>query len=139
MKVKTVQRAVLAIAALATTFGTANAQMAESAAETSAQSAEDSTIVVEAPRSLPDAIERGQYSGVPLAVTTIRMPVLYSDLDLKNPADAERLMTRIDRIGEDACKYLDKLYPLNLDADCAKKSVTKARTTAKELIAAANQ
>jgi len=100
---------------------------------------EDSSIVVEAPRSLPDPIERGQHTGAPLAVTTIRMPVLYSDLDLKNPADADRLITRIDRIAADACKYLDKLYPLNPDDDCAKKSVTKAHATAKELISAARE
>ena len=134
MIVKTAQRvaasAMLAVAVLVAA-GTSVAQTPETA--------EESSIVVEAPRSLPDPIERGQYSGVPLAVTTIRMPVLYSDLDLKNPADAERLMTRIDRIGQDACKYLDKLYPLNPDPDCARKSVTKARTAAKDLIAAAQQ
>jgi len=125
-------------AAFAATCGPAMAQTPPAQPAETVEVAEESTIVVEAPRSLPDPIERGQYSGAPIAVTTIRMPVLYSDLDLSNPADAERLITRIDRIGEDACKYLDKLYPLTPDTDCAKKSVTKARAAAKELIAAAN-
>ena len=65
--------------------------------------------------------------------------MLYSDLDLKNPADAERLMTRIDHIAQDACKYLDRLYPLNTDPDCFQKSVGKARAAAKDAIAAANK
>jgi UrcA family protein len=52
--------------------------------------------------------------------------VLYSDLNLKNPADAERLMTRIDHIAQDACKYLDRLYPLSADPECFQKSVGKA-------------
>lgn len=127
-------RFALAAAALAATHPAA---IAQTPPETTAEATEDSSIVVEAPRSLPDPIERGQYTGAPLAVTTIRMPVLYDDLDLTNPADAERLITRIDRIAADACKYLDKLYPLNPDTDCARKSVTKARAAAKELIAAA--
>lgn len=138
MHVKIAQRlktgVMLAVGAFALT-GQSVAQAPEAAAD----AAEDSAIVVEAPRSLPDPIERGQYSGAPLAVMTIRMPVLYSDLDLKNPADADRLMTRIDRIAVDACKYLDKLYPLTPDQDCAKKSVTQARAVAKDLISAAQQ
>lgn len=110
----------------------------------------ESDIVVEAPRPVPvptpvpnppasDGVEKSPYSGAPMIVTTVRLPVLYSDLDLKNPADAERLMTRIDRIGQDACKYLDRLYPLNTDPDCFQKSVGKAREAAKEAIAAANK
>ena len=135
MNVKNAQRlkagSLLTIAAFAAVHSPSIAQAPETD--------EDSSIVVEAPRSLPDPIERGKYTGAPLAVMTIRMPVLYSDLDLKNPADAERLITRIDRIAADACKYLDKLYPLNPDADCAKKSVTKAHATAQELISAAKE
>jgi UrcA family protein len=106
----------------------------------------DSDIVVEAPRpvpvptppSLPPA-EQNSYTGAPLIVTTVRLSVLYSDLNLKNPADADRLMTRIDHIAQDACKYLDRLYPLSADPDCFQKSVGKAKAAAKDAIAAANK
>lgn len=108
----------------------------------------DSDIVVEAPRPVPlpvpnppapDAGERNTYSGAPVIVTTVRLPVLYSDLNLKNPDDADRLMTRIDHIAQDACKYLDRLYPLNADPECFQKSVGKAKVAAKDAIAAANK
>ena len=65
--------------------------------------------------------------------------MLYGDLNLKDPADAERLMTRIDHIAHDACKYLDRLYPLNADPECFKKSIGKAKIAAKEAIAEANK
>jgi UrcA family protein len=108
----------------------------------------ESDIVVEAPRPVPVPVpnppspaptEKNKYTGAPIILTTVRLPVLYGDLDLKNPADAERLMTRIDHIAQDACKYLDQLYPLNADPECFQKSVGKAKAAAKDAIAAANK
>lgn len=132
--------AVKAIVALAAFSGVHTPSIAQTT-----EAPEDSDIVVEAPRPVPlpapaepDA-ERAPYSGAPVVITTVRLPVLYSDLDLRNPADAERLNTRIDRIAEDACKYLDRLYPLNSDPECFNKSVAKAKQAAKEAIAKANK
>lgn len=106
----------------------------------------ESEIVVEAPRPVPVPTppslppgEQNTYTGAPTIVTTVRLPVLYSDLNLKNPADADRLMTRIDHIAKDACQYLDRLYPLTADPDCFQKSVGKAKSAAKDAIAAANK
>lgn len=129
-------KAIVVVAALSSAHGPAVAQ------ETG--DPQDSDIVVEAPRPIPvptppvpEGEERNPYSGAPLVVTTVRLPVLYGDLDLKNPADAERLMTRIDRIAQDACTYLDRLYPLSSDPECVGKSVTKAKAAAKAAIAGA--
>lgn len=106
----------------------------------------ESDIVVEAPRPVPVPAppssppgEQNTYTGAPIIITTVRLPVLYSDLNLKNPADADRLMTRIDRIAQDACQYLDRLYPLSADPECFQKSVGKAKAAAKDAIAAANK
>lgn len=94
-------------------------------------------IVVEAPRRLPVPVDRSPYSGAPIAVTTIKMSVLFGDLDLSREADAESLLYRIDRVAQDACRYLDRLYPLNPDPDCMGAAVAKAKATAKAEIAAA--
>ena len=86
-------KAFVAMAALSAVHGTSIAQ--EAGAEP------ESDIVVEAPRPVPVPTpvpnppvpdgEKSPYSGAPVIVTTVRLPVLYSDLNLKNPADAERL------------------------------------------------
>lgn len=132
---------VKAFVAAATLTGIHSASIAQTA-----EPQTNSDIVVEAPRpvpvpnppSLPDT-ERNPYSGAPLILTTVQLPVLYNDLDLANPADAERLMTRIDRIGRDACTYLDRLYPLSSDTECLAKATGKAKTAAKAAIAAASE
>ena len=96
-------------------------------------------IVVEAPRSVPIPGERSPYTGAPIVVTTVKIPALYGDLDLANPADAARLMKRLDRVAIDACRQLDRLFPLNPDADCVDRAVANATVTAKSLIAAAQK
>lgn len=117
-----------------------------SIAQTTDDAQTESDIVVEAPRPIPVPTppapppgEQNTYIGAPVIVTTVRLPVLYNDLDLKNPADADRLMTRIDNIAQDACKYLDRLYPLTADPECFQKSVGKAKAAAKVAIEAANK
>ena len=97
----------------------------------------DSDIVVTAPRSVPLPVERNPYTGAPIVVTTVKIPVLYYDLDLKDPASAPRLMKRIERVAEDACAQLDKLYPLHPDSDCINKAVANAAPAAKAAIALA--
>ncbi|MDX3911166.1 MAG: UrcA family protein [Sphingobium sp.] len=82
-------------------------------------------ITVEAPRSVPAPVERSPYTGVAVAITTVRMPVLYGDLDLSAPGDAERLMVRIRNVARDVCRELDRLHPLNPDGDCAVRAAPK--------------
>jgi UrcA family protein len=96
-------------------------------------------IVVEAPRSVPIPAERSPYSGAPIVITTVKIPALYGDLNLAKPADAERLMTRINRVARDACKQLDRLYPFNPDPDCVRRAVASATVAAKSVIAAAGK
>lgn len=118
-------------AAIAVAHGSANAQ--------SPADSEEEGIVVEAPRTLPPPPERSSYSGAPIATTTVKIWALHGDLDLKRPADADRLMTRIERVAHDACQYLDRLFPLTPDAGCIDRAIANARPSANAAIAAARK
>jgi UrcA family protein len=119
------------VAAFAITGGSATAQ--------SPAKAEDEGIVVEAPRLLPPPPGRSSFSGAPIVTTTVKIQALYGDLDLTQPANAARLMIRIERVAQDACKYLDGLYPLSPDAGCVDRAIANATPAAKAIIAAAGQ
>ena len=96
----------------------------------------ENEIVVEAPRTLPSPRKKKSvHSGAPSVVATVRMMVLHGDLDLTKPADAVRLTARINRTARDACAYLDQLYPLVRDAECAKRAVVGAEAAAQAVIA----
>jgi len=71
------------------------------------------------------------------ATTTVKMSVRYDDLDLSQPADGERLMTRVGRVAQDACEELDRLYPLSPDADCRARAAANGREAAKAVIVTA--
>ena len=102
-------------------------------------SAEDQSIVVEAPRTLPPPADRSPFTGAPIVTTTVKISALYGDLDLSQPASAARLMTRIQRVAHDACLYLDRLFPLNPDPGCVDRAVAGAAPAAKALIEAARK
>lgn len=123
--------AALPFAALLASTGGAIAQPRDTANELE--------IVVEAPRSMPIPGERSPYTGASIVVTTVKIPALYGDLDLAKPADAARLMKRLDRVAIDACNQLDRLLPLNPDPDCVGRALAKATVTAKSLIAVAQK
>lgn len=99
----------------------------------------DTEITVEAPRSVPVPVERSPYTGAAVAVTTVRMSVLYGDLDLSSDRDAERLMTRVRNVARDACKQLDRLLPFAPDERCIDKAAANAQPVAQAAIAAARQ
>jgi UrcA family protein len=94
-------------------------------------------IVVTAPRSVPLEVERSPYTGAPVLVATVKIPVRFGDLDLKDPASAERLRTRIRRVAQDACAQLDRLYPLSPDPNCIDHAIAGSRRAADALLAAA--
>lgn len=101
-------------------------------------------IVVEAPREFtpPPAeppVERSAYTGAPVITATVKVTALYGDLDLTRADQAQRLMTRIDRLAHDACRYLDRLLPLSSDPACVAKAVALATPAAKSAIAAAQK
>lgn len=106
-------------------------------------SAEDLTIVVEAPRVLPLPApapappERDAFTGAPTVTTTVRISALYGDLDLSQPAQVARLTTRVERVARDACATLDRLYPLNPDPDCVSRTVARAMPGVQAIVAAA--
>lgn len=94
-------------------------------------------ITVEAPRTVPIPVERNPYTGAAIATTTVRMSVLYGDLDLTTQRDSDRLMLRIRNVARDACKQLDRLYPLNPDENCVDRTVENAAPLGQAVIAAA--
>ncbi|MET1754028.1 UrcA family protein [Novosphingobium sp. RD2P27] len=101
--------------------------------------AEDGGIVVMAPRAIPVPAERSPYTGAPIATASVKIPVLYQDLDLAEARDGERLVTRIERVAYDACKQLDSLFPFNPDPECPRKAAASAKDAAKAMIASARQ
>jgi UrcA family protein len=100
---------------------------------------DDGEIVVEAPRKVaapqPPG-ERSTSTGAPLMTLTMRIPVLFGDLDLRRPEDGERLMTRIQNVASFACNELDRAYPLTSDPDCVRHATTAAREAARTKIRA---
>jgi UrcA family protein len=98
---------------------------------------ETNEIVVMAPRSitadLPEDTEKRQQK----AVISISMAARFDDLDLSKPGNADRLMVRIHSVARDACRYLDRMYPLDVDAECEAKAVANATPQAEKAIAEA--
>jgi len=95
-----------------------------------AQSAIDE-IVVEAPRSkaMPRG-ERSPYGGDSVVITTVKIPVFYDDLDLKDPASVSSLFRRIEYVAKDVCAALDRMLPLDPDSSCFQTTVARARPLA---------
>lgn len=134
----------LALAAFAGAAGIASAQTADQADTPPAstpvideQPASAQEIVVEAPRQIKTPSSAEPYAGEGFMATTVKIPVLYSDLDLTKDADGERLMTRIERVASDACHELDRIYPLDPDPDCVSRAEINGRKAAQTVIEAA--
>lgn len=98
---------------------------------------ESETITVIAPRTLPPPKKRSPYTGAQGIEMKLSIPVLYNDLDLSTPRDAQRLMDRVEYVARDACKELDRLYPLDPDPDCVHKASANGKKAAKMVIEAA--
>lgn len=96
-------------------------------------------IVVVAPRPITTETSENIPGGRKKAVISLAMTAQYSDLDLAQAADAERLMVRIHSVARDACKYLDRLYPLDPDPGCEDRAVADARPAVEKAIAAAGR
>ncbi len=94
-------------------------------------------IVIIAPRPITTETSENIPGGRKEAVISLKMVAQYSDLDLAKPGDAERLMVRIRSVARDACKYLDRLYPLDPDPDCETRAVADAKPQVEKAIAAA--
>lgn len=135
-----IHRAILTGLAASAALSLATAAIAQSDAQATAQAEApdpDQTITVEAPRSVKrpaagDSHEQGEFLS-----TTVKIGVLYSDLDLTKDSDADRLMTRVERVANDACSELDRVYPLDPDPECVPRAVGYARKAARAVIDAA--
>ncbi|MDE2562155.1 MAG: UrcA family protein [Sphingomonadales bacterium] len=99
--------------------------------------APDETIVVEAPRQVKTPESAEPFARQGFMATTVRIPVLYSDLDLARDSDGVRLMNRIERVAADACRELDRVYPLDPDPECISRAEISGRKAAQAVIDAA--
>jgi len=106
-------------------------------AQSEEEEAEVQEIVIIAPRPITTETSENVPGGRKEAVISLKMVAQYSDLDLAKPDDAERLMVRIHSVARDACKYLDRLYPLDPDPDCERRAVADAKPQVEKAIAAA--
>lgn len=97
----------------------------------------ESDIVVEAPLLLPVPRENLPTETPTNALASVRIYVLYRDLDLTRPDDAKRLMERVEATARQACGYLDKLYPLDDGSACIARAAASAAPAAKAAIAKA--
>ena len=95
-------------------------------------------ITVVAPRAITNQVPRS-VSGGGMATVTIRISVLYGDLNFTRPADGARLMARINAAARDACRHLDRLYPLVVDRSCVANAVADATPRANAVIASAGK
>lgn len=141
MRVRTVSCLAGVIGLLAANPATSQtADPAKASDQSQAEAAEpESDIVVEAPRLLP--VPRKDLPTAPptKALATVKIFVLHQDLDLSRPADAGRLMERVEETARQACDYLDLLYPLDDDPDCVKRAAATATPAARAAIDAATQ
>jgi UrcA family protein len=128
------QRASVAIRAAQSLLVTAGFVLASgvAAAEEMAQ------VTVEAARS----VQVGRTSsGVPIEQITLTRKVGYQDLDLTTQAGATALEKRVKDTAGEACKEIDRLYPLSTPggASCVKTAVDDAMKQVHAAIAAAEQ
>ena len=96
------------------------------------------TITVIAPRAVTPQVRRSVPDRGTVTVT-IRISVLYGDLNFARPADGARLMARVRSAARDACRHLDRLYPLVVDKSCIANAVADATPRANAIIAAAGK
>jgi UrcA family protein len=96
---------------------------------------ETGEIVVMAPRSITADLHEETEKRQQKAVISISMAARFDDLDLSKPENADRLMVRIHSVARDACRYLDRMYPLDVDSECEAKAVANATPQAEKAIA----
>ncbi len=96
--------------------------------------ASEQEITVTAPRTVNDRVRRKDRASRGQAVVSVQLGVMYGDLDLALPGDAARLMERVDIAARDACKYLDRLYPLDPDKDCVDRATSDGRPRAQAVV-----
>ncbi|MBO9601808.1 MAG: UrcA family protein [Novosphingobium sp.] len=128
------QTGILPILAASAFFSAASPALAQSGEQPADDTAE---IVVMAPRSITPDLPQNEDKPRQKAVISISMAARFEDLDLSKPENVDRLMVRIQSVARDACGYLDRLYPLDVDPECKAKAVANAMPQAQKAIAAA--
>jgi UrcA family protein len=96
-------------------------------AQDEAEGTPEKEIVVVAPRPITAEIVESSPGNREKAVISLKMVVQYGDLDLRKAEDQDRLMVRIRSVARDACRYLDRLYPLDPDSQCEARAVADTK------------
>ncbi len=83
-------------------------------------------------------------SGAPIEVVQLSRRINYSDLDLSTESGANELQARVKHNAEEACKELDRLYPLGTTEgpgkegkSCVKDAIDGAMVQARAAVDAA--
>ena len=127
------QTGIVSLLAASVALGPIDGAWAQDEEGDSAQSEE---ITVIAPRPItPFAKEKSDHGAKP--IISLKMLVQYGDLDLSQSDDVARLAVRVHAVARDACRYLDQVYPLDLDPDCESRAVQDAKPQVAKAIAAA--
>jgi UrcA family protein len=83
------------------------------------------------------------YTGIPIEEVSLSRKVGVSDLDLSSPAGRAELDKRIEAVAKEACKQLEKLYPLEdwvTDTDtCIANAIKGAKKQEQALLASAGR
>jgi len=85
-------------------------------------------VTVEAPPTITTTPvdQTGTPGGAQVEITTVKVGASYADLDLSKSSDVMMLRSRIETAAISDCKRLDKLYPLQQDANCVDRAVETA-------------
>lgn len=119
----------MAIAALSLAVGgTLQFAPAPAVAQSEADSATRAAITVEAPR----ARQTGRSAiGAPIETLTARSVVYIDDLNLTTETGRAELGKRVSAAADQACKWLDEVYPLSASSstsgDCRRDAVKSAQ------------
>jgi UrcA family protein len=96
-----------------------------------------SDVTVQAERPTTKVVGRTAFA--PVILATVQYRISYSDLDLSIPTNAQLLKDRVRDAAREACKDLDKLYPITTSSssECLRKTEQNATPQVLSAIAAA--
>lgn len=93
-------------------------------------------ITVVAPREMVKTVGRSTI-GAPIQEVSLSLTVSYAGLDLTKKSDYTEVEKRINDTAVEACKQLDKMYPLmEADKSCVTKAADGGMTQLKAIVAA---
>ena len=97
-------------------------------------------ITVVAPREMVKTVGHSATTGAPIEEVSLSFTVSYAGLDLANSSDYAEIEKRIKDTAAEACKQLDKMYPLDEpDEGCAARVADTGMAELKAMVGAKAQ